>query len=71
MPQDEVDHHYICLVKHAGNLYELDGDLDGPINRGAIEENEDMLGPALNVVKQYTECEKDGTFSLLALVVKG
>ncbi|PGH14958.1 hypothetical protein AJ80_05721 [Polytolypa hystricis UAMH7299] len=67
--EDEVDHHYICFVKHSDQLYELDGDFDGPINRGFLTEDEDILtGSACNIIRQYTKSEPDRTFALLALV---
>ena len=36
----------MCFVKSAeGNLWELDGRRKGPLNRGALPEEEDVLGP--------------------------
>ena len=67
--QDEVDHHYICLVKSSGDLYELDGDLGGPINRGHLTEDEDVIArPGLDVIRKYINSEREGKFCLLALV---
>lgn len=67
--EDEVDHHYICFVTHSNRLYELDGDVDGPISRGSLAEGEDILtGSARYIIRQYTESKTDGTFGLLALV---
>ncbi|OJD27499.1 hypothetical protein ACJ73_01112 [Blastomyces percursus] len=65
--EDEVDHHYICFVTHSNQLYELDGDVDGPINRGFLAKGEDIL-TARYIIRQYTESKIDGTFGLLALV---
>lgn len=65
----EVDHHYISLIKRSGRLYILDGDMDGPMARGNLEENEDLLGRlGLEVIREYTKSDTDGMFSLLALV---
>lgn len=65
----EVDHHYISLVKRFGRLYILDGDMDGPMVKGNLEENEDLLGQlGLDVIQEYTKSDTDGSFSLLALV---
>ncbi|KKZ68764.1 hypothetical protein EMCG_05631 [[Emmonsia] crescens] len=67
--KDEVDHHYICFVTHSNQLYELDGDIDGPISRGFLAEGEDILtGSARYIIRQYTESKIDETFGLLALV---
>lgn len=66
---NKVDHHYICFVKVANHLYELDGDMDGPINRGYLVRDEDVLNKKeLNIVRKYIDSEKDGTFCLLAIV---
>ena len=67
--ETEVDHHYISLIKHSGRLYILDGDMDGPMIKGELEENKDVLGRlAIDVIREYTKSDTDGTFSLLALV---
>lgn len=39
---DDVDCHYTCFVKSDGHLYELDGDLTGPID---LEELETRMTP--------------------------
>ena len=68
-PQDEVDHHYICLVKSSVQVYQLDGDLDGPVHRGPLTGDEDVLARrGLDIIREYTDSEKDGRFGLLALV---
>ncbi|KAI0387725.1 ubiquitin carboxyl-terminal hydrolase [Hypomontagnella monticulosa] len=43
--QDDVDLHYVCFVKSEkdGTLWELDGRRKGPIRRGVLDENEDVL----------------------------
>jgi|SRR5688572_7367234 ubiquitin carboxyl-terminal hydrolase L3 len=72
--EDEVDYHYICLVRSDvnGHLYELDGDRKGPIDRGVLRREDDLRGEAaLAVVKEYFEDNPgDISYSLLALVVK-
>ena len=66
---DEVDHHYICFVKALDQLYELDGDLDGPVNRGRLAGDEDVLATkGLDIIRKYADSEEDGTFGLLAMV---
>ena len=65
----EVDHHYISLIKRSGRLYILDGDMDGPMAKGNLEENEDLLGRlGLDIIREYTKSDTYGMFSLLALV---
>lgn len=65
----EIDHHYICLVRRLGCLYELDGDRTGPIYRGNVEDDEDILSErGFNTLKMYMNSCPEGSFSLLALV---
>lgn len=64
----EVEHHYICFVKHAGCLYELDGDRTGPIYRGRLADDEDVLSQqSCDILKKYMDSCPDGGFSMLAL----
>ncbi|KAI1825948.1 putative ubiquitin carboxyl-terminal hydrolase [Xylaria intraflava] len=42
--QDDVDLHYVCFVKtEDGTLWELDGRRKGPISRGKLDPEEDVL----------------------------
>ncbi|CAG8947830.1 unnamed protein product [Penicillium salamii] len=67
--ETEIDHHYICLVRRSGCLYELDGDRPGPIYRGSVNEDEDTLSElGCNILKMYMNNCPEGSFSLLALV---
>ncbi|KAJ5612270.1 hypothetical protein N7510_005464 [Penicillium lagena] len=67
--ESEVDHHYICLVRHSGCLYELDGDRTGPIYRGNLEDDEDTLSEkGCDILKMYMNSCPGGCFSLLALI---
>ena len=72
-PEDEVDFHYTCFVKSNSqeHLYELDGDVSGPILAATLAPEEDVLcEAAVNVIKRYIAArgaESIG-FSLLALV---
>ena len=62
----EMDHHYICLVRRFGCLCELDGDRIGPIYRGDMEVDEDILSEkALDILKMYMDSCHEGGFSLL------
>ena len=42
---DEVDLHYVCFVRSTadGRLWELDGRRKGPLDRGVLAEDEDVL----------------------------
>jgi len=68
----DVDLHYICFVKSSKNshLYELDGGRKGPLDRGYLKPDEDVLSEkALGVVKSFIgrECGKNINFSMVAL----
>lgn len=45
--EDNVDLHYVCFVKSEknGHLYELDGRRKGPLDRGELKDDEDVLSP--------------------------
>lgn len=71
--EDELDFHYICLVKSDKNshLYELDGDCKGPTDTGVVLETDEDLcsAKALVVVRRYLEAGGENVgFSLMALV---
>ncbi|EHK47450.1 hypothetical protein TRIATDRAFT_52114 [Trichoderma atroviride IMI 206040] len=69
--QDDVDLHYVCFVKgNDGNLWELDGRRKGPINRGPLNGDEDVLsekGLNLGVLKFLEREGGDLRFSAVAL----
>ncbi|EER24162.1 ubiquitinyl hydrolase 1 [Coccidioides posadasii str. Silveira] len=70
-----VDLHFVCFVKgDDGRLWELDGRRKGPLDRGMLEEGEDMLSEkALKAgVRKFLESEAAGgagdlRFSLVSL----
>jgi ubiquitin carboxyl-terminal hydrolase L3 len=71
---DKVDLHFVCFVKTEDNhLWELDGRRRGPLDRGALEEGEDVLSEnALGLgvrafIKRETEAGGDLRFSLIVL----
>ncbi|KIY73348.1 putative ubiquitin carboxyl-terminal hydrolase [Cylindrobasidium torrendii FP15055 ss-10] len=71
--EDEVDYHYVAFVKGKdGYLYEMDGNKNGPINKGIkLSADEDLFGPGgISLVKEFIEREQGGNpnFSLMALV---
>ena len=67
--------HYVAFVKsEKNNLWELDGSRKGPLNRGKLEDGEDVLGEkALELgPKRFLNREEEAgggelRFSLLAL----
>jgi ubiquitin carboxyl-terminal hydrolase L3 len=72
----DVDLHYVCFVKDAreGHLWEMDGTRKGPLDRGALGEDEDMLSErALDLgVRAFLKREEGAgggelRFSLIAL----
>jgi ubiquitin carboxyl-terminal hydrolase L3 len=71
--EDEVELHYVCFVKSNkdNHLYELDGRRKGPLDRGDIGENGDVLcEKATAVVQSFIDREKASgrlDFSLVAL----
>lgn len=74
--EDSVDLHFVCFVKSEadGHLYELDGRRKGPLDRGQLGEDEDVLSPKaleLGVRAFLGREEKAGggelRFSLIAL----
>ncbi|KAI5805128.1 hypothetical protein EDC01DRAFT_610636 [Geopyxis carbonaria] len=71
--QDDVDLHYVCFVKSEkdNHLYELDGRRKGPLDRGQLKPEDDVLSEdSRAVVQKFIEREKDSgrmEFSLVAL----
>lgn len=74
--EDEVNLHFVAFIKSSqGNLWELDGRRKGPLNRGKLEDEDDVLSPtALGLgVRRFLKREEEGggggdlRFSLLAL----
>lgn len=69
--QDDVDLHYVCFTKgNDGALWELDGRRKGPIRRGELQEDEDVLsskGLSLGALKFLEREGGDLRFSAVAL----
>ena len=73
---DDVDLHYVCFVKDQseGHLYEMDGRRKGPLDRGALDECDDVLSEkALQLgVRAFLKREEEAgggelRFSLIVL----
>ena len=73
--EENIDLHYVCFVKSSENdLWELDGRRKGPLNRGKLDANEDVLSEkALSLgVKSFLKREEAAgggelRFSVIAL----
>lgn len=71
----DIEHHYVAFVKSKNNhLWELDGTRKGPLDRGALQPNEDVLSEkALDLgVRAFLKREQQAgggelRFSLIAL----
>ena len=69
--QDDVDLHYVTFVKgDDGTLWELDGRRKGPLNRGRLASNEDVLSEKALTLGPRKFLEREGgdmRFSCVAL----
>lgn len=73
--EDDVDLHYVCFAKSKNNiLYELDGRRKGPLKRGSLSQDQDILSErALDLgVRSFLKREEEAgggelRFSLIAL----
>ena len=73
--EDNIDLHYVCFVKSQdNNLWELDGRRKGPLNRGKLSADEDVLSDkALDLgVRSFLKRESEAgggdlRFSLITL----
>lgn len=74
--EDPIDLHYVCFVKSEnGHLWEMDGRRKGPINRGSLDADEDVLSDkALDLgVRSFLkrEAEAGGGDLRFSLIVLG
>ncbi|KOS21024.1 Ubiquitin carboxyl-terminal hydrolase isozyme L3 [Escovopsis weberi] len=69
--QDDVDLHYVCFAKgRDGALWELDGRRKGPIRRGELAEDEDVLsdrGLEMGALRFLGRAGEDLRFCAVAL----
>ncbi|CAD6921436.1 unnamed protein product [Tilletia controversa] len=69
-PEDPVDLHFVCFVRHAGRLVELDGDRKGPVDHGVrVDSQEELLGTAVKWIQEnyMTRAPDSINFNLIAL----
>lgn len=63
---EDVDHHFITFISHAGAVYELDGAKPYPINHGPA--GDDLLAAVAEVIKaRFIAVAPDGMFNMMAL----
>ena len=75
LASDDIDLHYVAFIKtDKNNLWELDGSRKGPLNRGKLENDDDVLSEkALEFgPKRFLKLEEEAgggemRFSILAL----
>ncbi|KKY25889.1 putative ubiquitin carboxyl-terminal hydrolase isozyme l3 [Phaeomoniella chlamydospora] len=72
--EDQTELHFVCFVKQGDELWELDGRRKGPLYRGKLAENEDVLSDkGLDLgVKSFLKREEEAgggelRFSCIAL----
>jgi ubiquitin carboxyl-terminal hydrolase L3 len=73
--EDNIDLHYVCFVKdEKNNLWEMDGRRKGPLNRGPLGPDDDVLSEkALDLgVRKFLKREEEAgggelRFSLITL----
>jgi ubiquitin carboxyl-terminal hydrolase L3 len=73
---DSIDLHFVCFVKATdGHLWELDGRRKGPLDRGQLPPESDVLseealvlGPRAFIKRESSAGGTDLRFSLIALV---
>ncbi|KAG7292513.1 hypothetical protein NEMBOFW57_002548 [Staphylotrichum longicolle] len=75
--REHAGQHFVAFVKANGHLWELEGDRNGPLDRGELGEHEDVLSPrALDLgLKRIIKLDldaggRDPRFSCIALAPK-
>jgi ubiquitin carboxyl-terminal hydrolase L3 len=74
--ESNVDLHFVCFIKDKnGHLWELDGRRKGPLDRGLLQADADVLseealvlGPRAFIKRETSSGAQDLRFSLIALV---
>ncbi|KAL8900706.1 MAG: hypothetical protein Q9207_005573 [Kuettlingeria erythrocarpa] len=66
----EVDCHYTCFVKSNGHVYELDGDLTGPVDLGEVRDEDDLLSEAaLAPIQRFIESKSRDSIACNIMVL--
>jgi len=59
--------HFVCYIEKEGNVIELDGRREAPLNKGKIE-GKSLGQKASRIIRQYMEMDKgEVKFSVMAL----
>lgn len=69
-PQDENNHHFVAFVQEDGQVWELNGDMNGPLLRGTLGQGEDLLSEkGLNLtVKDFLNAAEQGGHGEMSIV---
>lgn len=73
-PQDDNHHHFVAFVQTEGKVWELNGGMNGPLMRGALEGEEDLLserGLAMTVQDFLDAAAKGGYGEMSIVAVAG
>lgn len=73
-PQDDNHHHFIAFVQKAGNVWELNGGMNGPLMHGTLKGAEDLLserGLAMTVQDFLEAAAKGGHGEMSIVAVAG
>ncbi|KAJ5370112.1 ubiquitin carboxyl-terminal hydrolase isozyme L3 [Penicillium cataractarum] len=73
-PRDENNHHFVAFVQEDGQVWELNGGMNGPLLRGTLCQGEDLLsekGLSLTVKDFLTAAEQGGHGEMSIVAVTG
>lgn len=73
-PHDENHHHFLAFVQKDGQVWELNGGMNGPLLRGTLKDEEDLLsenGLKLTVQDFLTAAEQSGFEEMSIVAVTG
>ncbi|CEJ61710.1 hypothetical protein PMG11_10233 [Penicillium brasilianum] len=73
-PRDENHHHFVAFVQEEGQVWELNGGMNGPLLRGTLDQGEDLLsekGLSLTVKDFLDAAEQDGHEQMSIVAVTG
>lgn len=73
-PPDDNHHHFIAFVRREGKVWELNGGMNGPLLRGTLESEEDLLserGLAMTVQDFLDAAAKGGYGEMSIVAVAG
>lgn len=73
-PQNDNHHHFIAFVQKEGNVWELNGGMNGPLMHGTLRDGEDLLserGLAMTVQDFLEAAAKGGHGEMSIMAVAG